>query len=262
MRLIILILGSLLAAGTMAGASTPSFRSAHRDPGQSYLIYKHALQTYLSRQTGAAKVQTASDAAVPYGKAKLAHVTVWDSLEAMNRRFEHFRDLRWLYEPTHKDFARRSSWLYPDDGCYARAALAIHDLFTQKVSLPNKVFVFGDLDVKTENSPAGDVSWWYHVAPIVEVGEQKYVLDPAIEPRHPLKLDEWMAKMSSTPQNIEIAICASGTYDPEEDCARKSDGKEEQAQADQTEFLQDEWKRLIRLKRDPVEELGEHPPWK
>ncbi|NJL24794.1 MAG: hypothetical protein HC902_06255 [Calothrix sp. SM1_5_4] len=191
----------------------------------------------------------------------LPPVTVWESEDAMLERFRALRDQRWLKLPERPDFLRRSSWLYPDDGCFARAALANRNLGKWSYSVPNKIFVFGDLNVMTVNAVSGMVSWWYHVAPIVEVNGQKYVLDPAIEPRQPLKLEDWLARMSSTPQDLEVAICGSGTYTPNDDCARISDGQENEAAEDQLVYLRYEWNRLLQLKRDPESELGDNPPW-
>jgi hypothetical protein len=179
----------------------------------------------------------------------------------MNERFARMRDRRWLQTDDHPGFLRRSSWLYPDDGCFARAGLAIMNFAQWALPVPSKIFVFGDLVVKTANSPSGSVSWWYHVAPIVQVGADKYVLDPALEPTHPLKLEDWLAKMSVDVHRLEVAICASGSYTPDDRCDHVTDGVEAVAAGDQIGYLQDEWFRLEELKRDPTRELGAEPPW-
>jgi hypothetical protein len=179
----------------------------------------------------------------------------------MNERFAKFRDVRWLETSDHPGFQRRSSWLYPDDGCFARAALAIMHLTQWAFPAPSKIFVFGDLTVNTVNSPSGLVNWWYHVAPIVQVGNQKYVLDPALDPRQPEKLEVWLAKMAGDIHHLEVAICASGSYTPDDSCDHVTDGVEAMASDDQISYLQSEWERLVELKRNPVNELGEKPPW-
>ena len=179
----------------------------------------------------------------------------------MTQRFKKLRDVRWLTTEDHPDFLRRSSWLYPDDGCFARAALVIMNLSHWKIPVPNKIFVFGDLEVKTPNSQSGSVSWWYHVAPIVTVNGQKYVLDPAIEPLRPLKLEEWLSKMSSDVSTLEVSICQSGSYMPSDFCDKVTDGSEATAAQDQISYLGDEWSRLELLRRDPTADLGDTPPW-
>lgn len=191
----------------------------------------------------------------------LPKATEWENTTVMTQRFESFRDLRFMTTPSKPNFPRRSSWMYPDDGCFARAALAVRNLMQMSVDAPKKVFAFGNLVVQTANSPSGSVSWWYHVAPLVEVAGQKYVLDPAIYPAGPLKLEEWLAKMSNSPQDIEVAVCESGAYTPGDDCKKVSDGVESNAEADQVSYLEYEWDRLVELNRNPDEELGDNPPW-
>lgn len=82
---------------------------------------------------------------------------------------------------------------YPEDGCYARAH-KMSLLLDAKGITTGKVFIEGDLKVKTQNSPAGEVSWWYHVAPVIKVKkdgrEVPYVFDPSIFDR-PVPEDEW-----------------------------------------------------------------------
>lgn len=235
--------------------------SAHREPGASYLAYK--ARATLMAQGQQPSTATPVDEAKAYGpnKSNLPAATAWATESDMTRAFEKFRDYRFLERDSRPGFLRRSSWLYPDDGCFARAALAILNLGKWSYAVPKKVFVFGDLLVNTKNAPGGSVSWWYHVAPLVEVNGDKYVLDPAIEPKNPLRLEDWLARMSQKPEALEVAVCGSGTYTPYDACQQDSDGIEAAALGDQGYFLDAEWSRLEELKRDPVKELGEQPPW-
>lgn len=235
-------------------------KSAARQPGVSYKAYEARAQM-MSQFAPFAFSRTPVQAAEEFGKATLPEATAWESQNLMIERFKHFRDLRFLNEYGRPNFLRRSTWLYPDDGCFARAALANRNLSKLTPAIPNKVFVFGDLNVQTKNAPDGFVTWWYHVAPLVEVDGQKYVLDPAIEPSHPLKLEEWLATMSSTPQTLKVAVCGSGTYTPYDNCATVTDGKEQMAETDQAVYFDDEWERLETLNRNPEQELGDNPPW-
>lgn len=246
--------GITLLLSPLSARALEDLKSAHRAPGQSYLEFKARAHVF-------GQGISAVDAAAPFSSAHLPPATAWPSRDVMAANFARFRDTRWMTLPSRPDFPRRSSWLYPDDGCFARAALAIFNLARWGISLPNKVFVFGDLAVRTPNSPDGLVTWWYHVAPLVEVDGLKYVLDPAIEPRHPLKLEDWLATMSATPDDLEVAVCGSGTYSPSDACSDQSDGREVQAARDQREYLNLEWRRVSELGRDPVTELGDNPPW-
>lgn len=237
--------------------------SAHRDLGVSWQVYKSRAQKQSLGEGLRFPYQGPMpvDVAVAYGQATLPHPTAWESRQILQQRFEQARDLRFFHDYSHPDFPRRSSWLYPDDGCYARTALAIKIFMQMAAPVPKKVFVFGDLTVTTPNSPDGKVGWWYHVAPIVEVEGENWVLDPAMEPNQPLRLTEWLARMSESPNDLKVAICESGTYTPYNLCALPTDGVEAGATNDQQDFMRPEWRRLLELERNPNLELGEHPPW-
>ncbi len=84
-------------------------------------------------------------------------------------------------------------FLYPQDGCYARAH-AMSRILEELGIISGKVFVEGDLRVETNRSPDGYVEWWYHVAPIVMVRKNgqnvPFVFDPSIFQR-PVPVAEW-----------------------------------------------------------------------
>lgn len=241
-------------------AAAQSFdKSAYREPGASYLGYKSRAVIFGGHgdNTGDSAVAVAETGAL----GALPKATEWESVAVMTERFSRLRDHRFMSTVNKPGFLRRSSWLYPDDGCFARAALAVRNLVQWNFTAPNKVFAFGNLRVKTANAPGGEVTWWYHVAPLVEVNGEKYVLDPAIEPGGPLKLGEWLARMSERPEDIEVSVCGSGAYTPNDSCAKTTDGVESYAETDQVWFLEQEWQRLLDLQRDPEQELGDNPPW-
>lgn len=206
---------------------------------------------------GASAIRTARK----YSEASLPEATPWSSVSVMQERFEKIRDARFINLSGEPDFPRRISWLYPKDGCFARAALFNRNAFQMFIPIPKKVFAFGNLRVKTNNSRRGVVGWWYHVAPIVQVGETKYVLDPAIDHDRPLPLREWLARMGK-PEKIKVAICNTGTYSPGSDCNKKTDGMELRALNTQKHYLHLEEQELRRMGRNVEDELGENPPWK
>lgn len=248
-------------AQAAVGQPTPVYgKSAARVPGLSYRTYfEHVRLLNSQGQTQ----PSAMDVAVSFNKARLPAATAWESEQQMIKWFLNLRDIRFLFERQERmDFARRSSWLYPDDGCFARAQLASYNLRSWSAPAPSKIFVFGDLTVHTRNAPEGSVSWWYHVAPIVQIEGEKYVLDPALEPQHPLKLVDWLSKMSPDPQSLQVAICGAGAYIPTNPCATQNATEyDTQAHEDQLGYLAVEWDRVLELKRNPERELGEFPPW-
>ena len=173
--------------------------------------------------------------------------------------FTKFRDTRFIKDTTHQ-MMRRSSWLFPDDGCFARAALAIQNLKTWNLPVPSKLFIFGNLTVKTKNSPTGTVSWWYHVVPIVLVGQQPVILDPAINPEQPMLLKDWIGTMTNDLKSTKFSVCRPSTYAPSSPCSVDS-ASSASALEDQMTYLNLEWARIQKLNRDPVRELGDYPPW-
>lgn len=258
LRSLFLVLMGATVGGSVLAADFAG-RSARREPGVSYHAYKSHLKAL--SESSRFRSATPMDEAKPFGTAVLPAATEWPSEAVMLERFKQFRDHRFVHDSSRPDFLRRSTWLYPDDGCFARASLAVLNLHKWSYEAPSKVFVFGDLQVETKNAPWGSVSWWYHVAPLVEVNGQKYVMDPSIEPKHPLKLAEWLGRMSERPEALEVAVCGSGSYTPDDICAKRTDGIERTALTDQGYFLSAEWYRLEELNRNPERELGEYPPW-
>jgi hypothetical protein len=220
--------------------------SARRERNVSYTFYEEA---YLEDLDQKENVPTPSSTARYYKPGNIPSVTVWKSFEHLQDGFLKMRDdkfLVWKNEPTKK---RRPTWLYPDDGCYARAAMVSRSAAKLGMPIPNKIFAFGNLRVKTENSTYGSVGWWYHVASIVEVNGEKYVIDPAIDYERPLLLIEWLSRMGQ-PDKIRVAICNSGTVIPGSNCTRISDGEERGSILSEQPYLTYEHARMERLGRE------------
>lgn len=203
---------------------------------------------------------TSVDEAKPVPEVDFNDLTRWKSLAQIQERFEHIRDVRFIPEPLNPKILRRSTWLYPDDGCYARASLMNENLLEVGASAVTKIFAYGNLLAKTNNNPNGVVSWWYHVALIVTDGKEKYILDPALQPKRPLVLLEWLSLMGD-PNQIVISLCNSSSYTPYSACKGSSNSEDDTGLNDQIFFLSLERHRLQELGRDADEELGDHPPW-
>jgi hypothetical protein len=188
-----------------------------------------------------------------------------------------------------KSFLRRIPWLYPDDGCYVRAELASEEIAQgdgvhAAYPVPKKIFVFGDLALKTENSPEGWVYWWYHVAPVVYLKqpagptspaqpaptagrseENVYVLDPSMNPKHPTRLKIWVESMIGQTRLAKVSLCDATSYGPSSKChptdATAGLSVAQKAGEDVQRFLRSEWYRIKGLGRDPRKELSDQPPW-
>lgn len=258
MKIKILLVITVISSTFNAWADSDHF-SAYREPDTDF---SHYIQDEGDEIQNRALTETPLRTAKKFiPENELPKATSWANKELLQERFEKLRDMRFLDWKKREGFPRRLSWMFPDDGCFARAALVNRNAFREYIPIPKKVFAFGNLRVETDNSPRGVVTWWYHVAPIVEVDSVKYVLDPALEPSRPLKLQEWVELMG-TPEKMKVSICDSGTYFPRDNCNKESDGMELRAEKAQAYYLNLEWKRLERLGRDAEIELGEAPPWK
>lgn len=245
-------------AGTYT--STATVHSAYRGINESA---HNAFQRYRQRlaQYGVRHIQEDSPLgkAVPLNMLTFETVPAYVSAAAATQIFAKLRDERFLKDTTHS-MVRRSSWLFPDDGCFARAALAVQNIKQWHQPVPAKLFIFGNLTVKTPNAPSGSVSWWYHVVPIVMVGQQPVVFDPAINPSTPLLLKDWIRTMVPDDKAATFSICHSSSYSPSSPCAAESNSSLP-ALDHQMEYLKMEWQRLLELNRDPTKELGNYPPW-
>lgn len=202
--------------------------------------------------------QTAETMARPLNQLKLTDVPEVASYDQLNSQFQYIRDTSFLNT---ESFARRLTWLYPDDGCFARAELAAEHLMDDKNVTPKKIFAFGELHANTKNSPAGFVEWWYHVAITFRTGNTVFVLDPALDPHEPMTLDEWAEAIGANKTRVTFSICSKDAFDPDSACIKPPKVDEEMAEGEQRNYLPDEWNRLLDLGRNPEKELGNQPPW-
>lgn len=205
---------------------------------------------------------SAYDQANELQSLKIDAVPEVEDQQTLNALFNEIRDERML-QSTQVRFLRRATWLYPDDGCFNRAALAVQTLKKKNI-VPVKIFIFGNLKVKTPYSPSQSVSWWYHVVPSFRIADEVYVFDPAIEAKRPLGLKEWAERMKVSDQNqtLKFTICPHNTYTPYDQCEEAEDPSAEELQMDANHFLRAEFDRLKSLGRDPIKDLGDLPPWR
>lgn len=233
--------------------------SSYRDLNVDSSVYEKKVTDALAAEKTLRRSPIGSARRYAAGE-KIPNSVAWKSIPDMQERFEKFRDERFMKDPSDANNLRRISWLYPIDGCWTRAALFNRLAFRAFIPIPSKVFAFGNLRVKTPNSRRGVVGWWYHVAPMVRVGNDQFVMDPSIEPTRPLTLNEWLGRMGK-PERIRIAVCGSGTYSPGDNCDKESDGVEARAEYAVRQYLVLEKRELTALGRNTSEELGDNPPW-
>ncbi len=254
----------LLLLSLIISLLVPIFADIHsavRSQGETFeqalKRYQKDLQANFIRISG-----SVSQSRKTLEEADFSIVPKWEQQIDLQLVFQQLRDLRFLISQERPDFLRRSSWLYPHDGCFARAALAGQNTARWGYKRPAKIFVFGSLEVATPNSPTKSVRWWYHVVPIVEQNQKYYVFDPAIDPKKPLLVREWLATMSRDVDSLRVTVCNPYTYVPSNPAKGADISHEARAESDQRRYLRAEWRNIERLNRNPNEELGENPPWR
>lgn len=270
-RLVYLV-GVLNLAGTGTVFAFNALNSAIRPVDSDYQeIIQKGLRIYdiktglkLHATSTTIKSDLAVSLAVPFSDLDFTQLDAWQNPDDIGKAFVQGRDDRFMsWQIDSNDFPRRPTWLYPDDGCYARA-----DVFRDHVKTKGftetiyKLFVFGNLKVLTKNHPAGSVSWWYHVVPLIYDGVDAFVIDPAIDPSGPMLASDWAKSVNENGDSrISFAICSGITVGPYDACLKPKKDYAADSYVDQSGFFNSEWKRLISLQREPMIELGDLPPW-
>lgn len=232
-----------------------------KDPNISYEYYTNP-EIKNGRKTGAkGKKYPPLEAAKKWSEVDFSDVPVWSEGVDPVVEFQKIRDFRFIDDPAHKNFLRRVTWLYPDDGCYARADMTRKHLKEWNNFLVKKIFIFGNLNLKTKNALNGMVSWWYHVASVIRYNTEIYVFDPAIDDKEPLLALKWVKSLTDDPESVRIAVCSEYSYDPNSQCDNEKENPG-RALYDQKSLLNVEWTRQEDLGRNPADVLGDNPPWK
>ncbi len=245
--------GALLLWGNGAWAGV----SAVRHPGETY---QQARDRSLKTVSTLPSLPTAEEAAVKWDDLDFSLLPEEPNGEAL---FEKVRDERFLFSTRDASFARRSSWLYPQDGCWIRASVARQLAAAEGYVDMGKVFIFGALKVKTANAPGGTVRWWYHVVPAYrDTSGKPKVVDPAIDPNQPMDLKDWVLTMVPSVDDAALSVCDPATYSPSSVCVGVDLDEDKDASVDQAGYLDLEWDNLDKLGRIPEDELGALPPWK
>lgn len=105
-------------------------------------------------------------------------------------------------------------FLYPDDGCWARANEMCRLMIGSGVT-PMKVWLYGTLLVDTKNSPVCHVDWGWHVAPVLLVdtgrSSEQYVIDPSLF-SGPALLSDWIAIQHTTVPPSDSEVTDASVY--------------------------------------------------
>lgn len=164
-------------------------------------------------------------------------------------------------------FLRRSTWLYPEDGCFARAEHVARSFASTPMPRPGKLFAFGrdygqpiGIYSRFSRNPERKTWWLFHVAPAYRKGKDVIVLDPSIDPVRPLKIRNWLAAMARDPQRVKVSLCDTNAYTPMSRCIG-GQSRQEQSIRDQLSYLTLEWNRVLGLDLKPEKLLGSEPPW-
>lgn len=127
-------------------------------------------------------------------------VGAWDDLEQVGRAFRLIRDARFIEFNSEK---HRLNWLEPNDRmCMQRAGLAagilLHSGFPMATSvlfsggfISCSAWRDGDAGGQKRDGSAC-ISWPWHNALGVRVGDEVYILDPALNFERPVTLREWV----------------------------------------------------------------------
>jgi len=138
---------------------------------------------------------------------------------------------------------------FSGNGCWARAhetCRLIEEHFDHDLrDVVAKIWNFGDLRVRTDNSPDCLVTWAYHVAPVVKVDAEFLVIDPSLFERL-VTINEWLDKQSKNSR--DVVFTTRDAYDLGEDHTPGQEQLFVEEEPEQTEEqLQEFWGDLISM---------------
>lgn len=198
------------------------------------------------------------------GKMNLSVLPKWTAGAAkLEQAFKRARDTQSYTDLSGRK--RRATWLYPQDGCYGRAAHDSRVLEKMGYPRPGKMFIFGTwatLRAKTPFAASGRVWWGYHTVAAYRLGDRAIIFDAAVDPSRLLPIEEWVGLLAPDPSKITIAVCDQNAYGPSDTCIGGTPVHEASAISHLTGYFDDEWSNVLGLNLDPFRLLGDGPPWK
>lgn len=134
------------------------------------------------------------------------------------------------------------------------------------------MFVFGDMEFKTELSPSKIMTYKDHVAAVVRCKEDVYIFDPSVYCSKPILLMDWakILEVNSDPLSLKYSLCSEYTFAHNSPIDATSTNDEEGFRAGEMrstefftqDFLEKEYRWILALGLDPSEVLGDTSPWK
>lgn len=233
--------------------------SAVRGQNENYLSARNRIFLNEAPPSSEQKTLSVWDTQGEYSSLNLEDLPEVASAEELQLTFQKLRDVREWYWAELPNFRRRIPWLYPEDGCFSRADLMDQKLTDWKEPRAHHVFIFGNISATNDY---GTYFWWFHVAPVVKLKGEAYVIDPAVFFEAAIPLKEWILKMTSQVEAVKLSLCGPAALYPFDRCNQKESTwdaayKEELVQ----EYLRSEWVNLEKvLNHTPAYLLGESPP--
>lgn len=265
--ILVFLMGQIVSATDEALDEGSIGHNAFRDANINFHKYLEIQNKLIKEKKLKAKDIGFGDFDTVLDKAQSVNEVNWEQVfvtkvnqAGISDLFEYVRDKRDFIDQA--GFKRRITWLYPDDGCYVRSAI-MQSLVQEKVTESwSQIFLFGNLELKTNYSPDGAVTWWYHVAPIIKTELGIFVFDPSVQASGPMPLKDWLEKVNAG-ADAKVAICDAKAYIPDSSCSQESESHGLEALDEEKEiYFQKEWNRLEHLGLKPELILGEKPPWK
>lgn len=211
---------------------------------------KHTTENY---EHNSIDPQSAYNIRKPITNQNWNEIPEWGSYQKLLQAFKTVQNQRIYNDTEIQFFLRRITWLYPDDGCFQRAAHIAIQLNLLALPKVKQLFVFNHI---TNN-------WTYHVAPVARVNGQVYVLDPAMNPNEPIALWNWLKLFTDSSANILSSLCDETTWDPNGNCQHYSFDVNDKDENKSLQQWREEFQVLEReklgLNADSL--LGENPPW-
>lgn len=265
------LLLTLLAVGGSARTASAAVdcHSARRDPSMDAAEYlRQYSAACLPATRSLAPTPSVMEARTTIASADFSKVPTWSDTD-IKTQFNATRDKVYLTGSNQPAVRRRISWLYPDDGCFARAEQVSDMAGDAGKAKPYKLFAFGNLRVQTNNHPSGQVLWGWHVVPVVKnTAGEPIVLDAALGPCVPMRYKEWLALMADNISSFDnvaggwgITVADPNAYLPSSLVTGEPSHRTESLDDQQFRYLNYEWQRQIELGRDPNVVLGNSPPW-
>lgn len=233
--------------------------SAMRLPNQNWeQALNHQLSAALQGDPNSARA-----VARPYREGfETSAIPIWPgTYEELRNALAETRDARLYIHDQQPNFIRRSTWLYPVDGCYARAEHISLGFESRGLLRPGKVLAFGNLKFSSTFGPRGTVYWSYHIAAAFRIANEIYVLDPVANPVEPLQFADWLRAMSGSIDALKVSICGAETYTPASRCVGGTRVAFDTFTRHQKSYLEPEWNRLLKAQLNPLKVLGDEPPW-